>query len=207
MKIYESATRTDNSRFDELTSHFNYAPAEVLRQYVRSLDLDNEMDVLRALTKQAKQKDEVDNRVLAWEREDVRPSHTRLIVRINNHTGHGFATGENNLSLKESEQRFIDIRPWDFVTFKFDFLYTRKLGSRSKDIYKHFIWFGDQHLAFRFDFGLRVNTTFGFISSNLTPVRTHKVTALGAPPIHCLNRITHAQHEEPYGFTVELTLS
>jgi hypothetical protein len=67
--------------------------------------------------------------------------------------------------------------------------------------------FGDEALGLRFDFGLRVNTSFGVISPTLTPIQTHKLTSIGTSPIQCTTQITRTVSEDPYGFTVELKLS
>jgi hypothetical protein len=203
----ENAPQADTSPFEELLKNFNYAPLEVLRKYAASLGTDDHMELLRALAMQAQMKDEVDNKVEIWEREDLHRNKTRLIIRINNYTHHAFAARTDNLDLSVDERNFIDLRPWDCMTFKIDYTYIRELGSRSKDIYRSFIDFGDDALGLRFDFGLRVNTSFGFFSPTLTPVRTARAMSTGTTPVNCSTRITHAPNAEPYRFTVELTLT
>ncbi|CAH0300869.1 hypothetical protein [Pseudomonas brassicacearum] len=203
----KNSAHLEDSSLKELLQNFNYAPLDILYKYAASLDTDDTMEILRALAKQAQQKDEVDNRVQTWEREDIQPKRTRLVVQINNHTAHAFTANTSTIDLSASEQRFIDIRPWDFLTFKFDFIYSRGLGSRSKDIYRHFIKFGDNAVGFRLDVGLRVNSSFGVITPTLTPIRTHKVTSTGTTPVDCAARITYVASEEPYSFTLELTLT
>ncbi|MHC8298324.1 hypothetical protein [Pseudomonas sp. ZS1P83] len=73
-------------------------------------------------------------------------------------------------------------------------------------MFKHSILFGDQRLGFRVDFGLRVNATFGVFSPTLAPVRTNNVVSIGATSIQCTSRITRAEDDGPYSFSVEITL-
>ncbi|MBC3376540.1 hypothetical protein HU762_21590 [Pseudomonas sp. SWRI92] len=203
----KSAHQADAGPLDELLKNFNYAPLEILRKYAASLGTDDHMEVLRALAKQAREKDEADNQVEIWERESLRQKQTRLVIRINNYTQHAFAANKDNLNLNADMRDYIGIRPWSFLTFKLDFNYIRELGSRTKDIYRHFIGFGDSTHGFRLDVGLRVATSFGVFSPTLTPLRTTTVVSTGATPITCAKRITYAQSDEPYRFTVELALT
>ncbi|SCW83003.1 MULTISPECIES: hypothetical protein [unclassified Pseudomonas] len=198
----------DNNGFYEKTlAQFNYAPLDVLYKYIESLNTQEHSEILDALMKQARLNDGANQQVQAWQQERIRPNRTRLIVKVINHTERAFPVGENDINLDDDERDFLSIRPWDILAFKLDFIYSRQLGSRSKDMYKNFMMFGDDDAAFLFNFGLRVNTTFGVISSTLTPVRTNRVISVGATPIKCSTRITHSANEEPYGFTVEITLT
>ncbi|WLH11506.1 hypothetical protein PSH58_22050 [Pseudomonas hefeiensis] len=203
----ENTQPASSSFYENLLSQFNYAPLTILYEYLKSLDTQDYTQVLKALMEKARQNDEVNRQLQTWEQQSVRPNRSRFLVKLINHTDQPLEVGENNLSLDANEQAFMNILPWDIQALKFDFAYSRPLGSRSKDIFQRFIIFGDQTLGFRFDFGLRVNTSFGVISPTLTPVRTNKVSSIGATPIKCVTRITHSSSEEPYGFTVEITLS
>lgn len=196
-----------NKNLDEKTlSQFNYAPPDILHKYIESLDTKEHSEILNALLKQEKLNDDANQQVQAWQQEGIRPNRTRLIVKLVNHTDRALAVGENDVELDADERDFLSILPWDILAFKLDFKYSRQLGSRSKDMYRNFIVFGDRDCGFVFNFGLRVNTSFGVISSTLTPVRTNRVTSIGTKPIQCSTRITRAANDEPYGFTVEITL-
>jgi hypothetical protein len=196
-----------NKSLDEKTlSQFNYAPPDILHKYIDSLDTKEHSEILNALLKQEKLNDDANQQVQAWQQEGIRPNRTRLIVKLVNHTDRALAVGENDVELDSDERDFLSILPWDILAFKLDFKYSRQLGSRSKDMYRNFIVFGDRDCGFVFNFGLRVNTSFGVISSTLTPVRTNRVTSIGTKPIQCSTRITRAANDEPYGFTVEITL-
>lgn len=196
-----------NKSLDEKTlSQFNYAPPDILHKYIDSLDTKEHSEILNALLKQEKLNDDANQQVQAWQQEGIRPNRTRLIVKLVNHTDRALAVGENDVELDADERDFLSILPWDILAFKLDFKYSRQLGSRSKDMYRNFIVFGDRDCGFVFNFGLRVNTSFGVISSTLTPVRTNRVTSIGTKPIQCSTRITRAANDEPYGFTVEITL-
>ncbi|AUM68694.1 hypothetical protein [Pseudomonas fluorescens] len=196
-----------NKNLDEKTlSQFNYAPPDILHKYIESLDTKEHSEILNALLKQEKLNDDANQQIQAWQQEGIRPNRTRLIVKLVNHTDRALAVGENDVELDADERDFLSILPWDILAFKLDFKYSRQLGSRSKDMYRNFIVFGDRDCGFVFNFGLRVNTSFGVISSTLTPVRTNRVTSIGTKPIQCSTRITRAANDEPYGFTVEITL-
>ncbi|WP_214512135.1 hypothetical protein [Pseudomonas brassicacearum] len=203
----ENSQQTHNDIYELIASQFSWAPLAVLYQYLKSLDTQEYMPMLTALIEKANLNDKVNEQVQAWEQERINPNRTRLIVKLINHTDLDFEVGEHNLPLNADEQHPTLILPWDIQTWKFDFAYTRRLGSSSREMFKHFIVFGDKEFGFRFDFGLRVNTSFGVISPTLTPVRTHILTSIGTSPIQCTTRITRTASEEPYGFTVELTLS
>lgn len=203
----ENSQQTDNGIYELIASQFSWAPLSVLYQFLESLDTQEYRSMLTALIEKANLNDKVNQQVQAWEQERVNPGRTRLVVKLINHTDLDFEIGEHNLQLNADEQHLTPIFPWDIQALKFDLAYTRRLGSRSKDMFKHFIVFGDKEFGFRFDFGLRVNTSFGVISPTLTPVRTHTLTSIGTSPIQCTTRITRTASEEPYGFTVELTLS
>ncbi|CAN7142770.1 hypothetical protein ACFFQ5_06935 [Pseudomonas brassicacearum] len=205
--LTENAQPVNSSIYENLLSQFNYAPLTILYEYIKSLDTQDYTQMLKALMEKARQNDDVNRQLQAWRQESVRPNRSRFLVKLINHTDQPLEVGENDLSLNADEQAFMNILPWDIQALKFDFFYSRPLGSRSKDIFKRFIIFGDQALGFRFDFGLRVNTSFGVISPTLTPVRTNKVASIGTTPIKCVTRIIHSSNEEPYGFTVEITLS
>lgn len=198
---------TDQSIYELIASRFNWAPLSVLYQYLKSLDTQEYMPMLTALMEKASLNDKVNEQIHAWEQEPIDPGRTRLVVKLINHTDLDFEIDEHNLPLNSDMQNLTPILPWGIQALKFDLAYSRRLGSRSKDMFKHFIRFGDEAFGFRFDFGLRVNTSFGVISPTLTPVRTNHVTSTGMTPIQCTTRITRAASEEPYGFTVELTLS
>ncbi|MDP9784461.1 hypothetical protein [Pseudomonas fluorescens] len=196
-----------NKSLDEKTlSQFNYAPPDILHKYIESLDTKEHSEILNALLKQEKLNDDANQQIQAWQQEGIRPNRTRLIVKLINHSDRALAVGENDVELDADERDFLSILPWDILAFKLDFKYSRQLGSRSKDMYRNFIVFGDRDCGFVFNFGLRVNTSFGVISSTLTPVRTNRVTSIGTKPIQCSTRITRAANDEPYGFTVEITL-
>jgi hypothetical protein len=196
-----------NKNLDEKTlSQFNYAPPDILHKYIESLDTKEHSEILNALLKQEKLNDDANQQIQAWQQEGIRPNRTRLIVKLINHSDRALAVGENDVELDADERDFLSILPWDILAFKLDFKYSRQLGSRSKDMYRNFIVFGDRDCGFVFNFGLRVNTSFGVISSTLTPVRTNRVTSIGTKPIQCSTRITRAANDEPYGFTVEITL-
>ncbi|QKS82534.1 MULTISPECIES: hypothetical protein [Pseudomonas] len=203
----ENSQQTDNGIYELIASQFSWAPLSVLYQFLESLDTQEYRSMLTALIEKANLNDKVNQQVQAWEQERVNPGRTRLVVKLINHTDLDFEIGEHNLQLNADEQHLTPIFPWDIQALKFDLAYTRRLGSRNKDMFKHFIVFGDKEFGFRFDFGLRVNTSFGVISPTLTPVRTHTLTSIGTSPIQCTTRITRTASEEPYGFTVELTLS
>jgi hypothetical protein len=196
-----------NKNLDEKTlSQFNYAPPDILHKYIDSLDTKEHSEILNALLKQEKLNDDANQQIQAWQQEGIRPNRTRLIVKLINHSDRSLAVGENDVELDADERDFLSILPWDILAFKLDFKYSRQLGSRSKNMYRNFIVFGDRDCGFVFNFGLRVNTSFGVISSTLTPVRTNRVTSIGTKPIQCSTRITRAANDEPYGFTVEITL-
>jgi len=196
-----------NKNLDKKTlSQFNYAPPDILHKYIESLDTKEHSEILNALLKQEKLNDDANQQIQAWQQEGIRPNRTRLIVKLINHSDRALAVGENDVELDADERDFLSILPWDILAFKLDFKYSRQLGSRSKDMYRNFIVFGDRDCGFVFNFGLRVNTSFGVISSTLTPVRTNRVTSIGTKPIQCSTRITRAANDEPYGFTVEITL-
>lgn len=196
-----------NKNLDEKTlSQFNYAPPDILHKYIESLDTKEHSEILNALLKQEKLNDDANQQIQAWQQEGIRPNRTRLIVKLINHSDRALAVGENDVELDADERDFLSILPWDILAFKLDFKYSRQLGSRSKNMYRNFIVFGDRDCGFVFNFGLRVNTSFGVISSTLTPVRTNRVTSIGTKPIQCSTRITRAANDEPYGFTVEITL-
>ena len=196
-----------NKNLDEKTlSQFNYAPPDILHKYIDSLDTKEHSEILNALLKQEKLNDDANQQIQAWQQEGIRPNRTRLIVKLINHSDRALAVGENDVELDADERDFLSILPWDILAFKLDFKYSRQLGSRSKNMYRNFIVFGDRDCGFVFNFGLRVNTSFGVISSTLTPVRTNRVTSIGTKPIQCSTRITRAANDEPYGFTVEITL-
>ncbi|BBP61038.1 hypothetical protein [Pseudomonas sp. St316] len=197
----------DKSLYEKTPSQFNYAPPDILHKYIESLDTKEPSEVLNALMKQEKLNDDANQQIQAWQQESRRPNRTRLIVKLINHTDRALAVGENDVDLDAEERDFLSITPWDILAFKLDFEYSRQLGSRSKDMYRNFIVFGDKDCGFVFNFGLRVNTSFGVISSTLTPIRTNRVTSIGATPIKCSTRISHAANDEPYGFTVEITLA
>lgn len=203
----ENNQQTDNGIYELIASQFSWAPLAVLYQYLKSLDTQEYMPMLTALIEKANLNDKVNKQVQAWEQEHINPNRTRVIVKLINHTDLDFEIGERTPQLNADEQHATQIRPWDIQAWKFDLAYTRRLGSRSKEMFKHFIVFGDEEFGFRFDFGLRVNTSFGVISPTLTPVRSHTLTSIGMSPIQCTTRITRTASEEPYGFTVELTLS
>lgn len=203
----ENSQQTNNSIYELIASQFSWAPLAVLYQFLKSLDTQEYVPMLTALIEKANLNDKVNKEVQAWEQERLNPSRTRLVVKLINHTDLDFEVGEHNLQWNADEQHPTQILPWDIQAWKFDLAYTRRLGSPSKDMFKHFIAFGDKEFGFRFDFGLRVNTSFGVISPTLTPVRTHTLTSIGTSPIQCTTRITRTAREEPYGFTVELTLS
>jgi hypothetical protein len=203
----ENSQQTDNGIYELIASQFSWAPLSVLYQFLESLDTQEYRSMLTALIEKANLNDKVYQQVQAWEQERVNPGRTRLVVKLINHTDLDFEICEHNLQLNADEQHLTPIFPWDIQALKFDLAYTRRLGSRNKDMFKHFIVFGDKEFGFRFDFGLRVNTSFGVISPTLTPVRTHTLTSIGTSPIQCTTRITRTASEEPYGFTVELTLS
>ncbi|WP_335943581.1 hypothetical protein [Pseudomonas sp. G166] len=203
----ETRNKDDKRFYEKTLSQFNYAAPDVLYKYIESLDTKEHTEILNALMKQAKLNDDANQQIQAWQQESINPNRTRLIVKLINHTNRAFAVGENDIDLDADERDFLSVIPWDILAFKLDFKYSRQLGSRSKDMYKNFIVFGDKDCGFVFNFGLRVNTSFGVISSTLTPVRTNKVTSIGATPIKCSTRITRAANDEPYGFTVEITLA
>lgn len=203
----ENSPQADKRIYEVFAAQFNWAPLAVLSQYLRSLDTQEYMPMLTALMEKASQNDKINKQIQAWEQERVDPNRTRLVVKLINHTDLDFEVSEHNLHSSADRQNFSAILPWDIQALKFDLAYSRRLGSRSKDMFKHFIVFGDEAFGFRFDFGLRVNTSFGVISPTLTPVRTHQVTSIGMSPIQCTTRITRTANEEPYGFTVELTVS
>lgn len=170
-----------------------------------ALEIKN-MELLDTLLEHSKLDEKVNQEVKAWERQRIKANQTRLIVKLKNNTSHAFDVGENNLSLTADERDYIKILPREIKAFHCDFDYSRQLGTPSKDMFKHSILFGDQRLGFRFDFGLRVNTTFGVFSPTLTPVRTNKVVSIGATPIQCTSRITRAEDDAPYSFSIEITL-
>ncbi|MBA1376623.1 hypothetical protein [Pseudomonas brassicacearum] len=203
----ENSQQAHNGIYELIASQFSWAPLAVLYQFLKSLDTQEYMPMLTALIEKANLNDKVNEQVKAWEQERINPNRTRIIVKLINHTDLDFDTGECTLQLNAGEQYPSQILPWDIQAWKFDLAYTRRLGSRSKDIFKHYIVFGDEALGFRFDFGLRVNTSFGVISPTLTPIQTHKLTSIGTSPIQCTTQITRTVSEDPYGFTVELKLS
>lgn len=203
----EKHHQDDKSFYEKIRSQFNYAAPDILYKYIESLDTKEHTEILNALMKQAKLNDDANQQIQAWQQESTRPNRTRLIVKLINHTDRALAVGEDDIDLDADERDFLNILPWDILAFKLDFKYSRQLGSRSKDMYKSFIVFGDKDCGFVFNFGLRVNTSFGVISSTLTPIWTNKVTSIGATPIKCSTRITRAANDEPYGFTVEITLT
>ncbi|WP_413794397.1 MULTISPECIES: hypothetical protein [unclassified Pseudomonas] len=203
----DNGQQADKSMYELIAAQFNWAPLTVLSQYLKSLDTQEYLPMLAALMEKASLDDKVNKQMQAWEQERINPGRTRLLVKLINHSDVDFEVGEHTLPLNADEQNLTQILPWDIQALKFDLAYARRLGSRSKEIFKHSIVFGDKDCGFRFDFGLRVNTSFGVISPTLTPVRTHKVTSIGMNPIQCTTRITRTANEEPYGFTLELTLS
>ncbi|MGN8346765.1 hypothetical protein ACLEJQ_24490 [Pseudomonas sp. SMV71] len=202
--ITENATPGDNGFFEKLLAQFGHAPLNVLYKYVASLGTDDNLEVFKALMEKAQLNGVVDQQIRAWQQEPIRASRTRFVIKLINHTDHTFAVSDHNLAFDTNELGALG--PWDIQALRFDFAYSRKLGSPSKDMFKHFIIFGDRDIACLLDFGLRVNTSFGTLSPTLTPVRTNRVTSIGATPIPCSTRFLHAASEEPYNFTVEITL-
>jgi hypothetical protein len=203
---FENTTQDNQNIYESLISLAGYAPLVNIYNYIQSLNTEENLELLKAAAEHANLENKVNNEVKAWESERTRSTQTRLVVKLINNTDHALAVGENSLNLSAREQDLIKILPWDIQAFHCDFTYSRQLGTPSKDMFKHFIVFGDQNLEFRFDFGLRVNTSFGVFTPTLTPVRTNKVTSIGATPIKCTTRITYAADEGPYSFTVEITL-
>lgn len=203
----ENSQQAHNGIYELIASQFSWAPLAVLYQFLKSLDTQEYMPMLTALIEKANLNDKVNEQVKAWEQERINPNRTRIIVKLINQTDLDFDVGERTLQMNAGEQYPTRILPWDIQAWKFDLAYTRRLGSRSKDIFKHYMVFGDETLGFRFDFGLRVNTSFGVISPTLTPIQTHKLTSIGTNPIQCTTQITRTASEDPYGFTVELKLS
>ncbi|WP_434701126.1 hypothetical protein [Pseudomonas sp. D1-36] len=203
----DSTPPANNDLIERLLSQFRFLPLSVLYEQFKSLDTTEYAEALNALIEKNKKNDEVDRKIQAWEQEKIRQDKTRLLVKIFNHTDQAFQFRENNLNLNAIDHDFFNIRRGDIQALKFDFSYVRTLRSRSKDMFQHFIVFGDKQCGFRFDFGLRVETSFGVFTPTLTPVRTLNVTSIGATPVNCTTRITHAAEGEPYGFTVEIVIS
>ncbi|MHC8352533.1 hypothetical protein ACYZT7_25355 [Pseudomonas sp. RT4P38] len=202
----ENSTQDNKNTYEELLSLTGYAPWASIYNYIQSLNTEENLELLKATAAHAKLEEKVNKEVQAWEQERPHSKRTRLVVKLINNTAHALAVGENNLNLSADERDSIKILPWDIQAFNCGFTYSRQLGTPSKDLIKHFIVFDDKDLGFRFDFGLSVKSSFGVFTPTLTPVRTNKVISIGATPIKCTTRITYAEDEGPYSFTVKITL-
>ncbi|WP_339475799.1 hypothetical protein [Pseudomonas sp. RL_5y_Pfl2_73] len=147
-----------------------------------------------------------DKHIQALEAAPSQRNKTRFILKVINNSEQGLAVSEHSLNLNAEILASLQLSDKDVIAFAQDFPYIRNLGSPSKTLYRHFIVFGDQTRGARVEFGLRVNTTFGVFTPTITPVRTCKVTSIGATPIACTARITRELQTEPYSFSMEVTL-
>ncbi|MBV4483984.1 hypothetical protein HU727_000100 [Pseudomonas sp. SWRI153] len=190
----------------EIASLIGFAPWVAIYDYAQSLNTAENLELLNKLAAHARLDEKVNQEVKVWENQKIKSTQTRLIVKIKNTTSHTFDINKNSLALTVDEQDYLKILPQEIEAFHCDFTYSRQLGTPDKDIYKHFIIFGNESLGFRFDFGLRVNTSFGVFTPTLTPVRTSKVASIGTTPIKCTSQITRAEDNAPYSFSVEITL-
>jgi hypothetical protein len=144
--------------------------------------------------------------IRAAEAAPSRPDRTRFIMKVINLSEHDLDADANSLSLSEDILSPLQLSPGEVGAFIQDYRYSRELGSRSKDVFRHYIEFGDRTVGARVIFGLRINTAFGVLTPTVTPIRTCKVISIGSTPVKCAARITRALKAEPYSFTNEVLL-
>lgn len=143
-----------------------------------------------------------------WKKQPPHPRRTRVIIKLINNTSIPFQVTQASWKMSDSDREAMDLDPHDSFAFKSEFPFT-KPGPASpgdKTLFKQSISFGNGSTHFRFNTGLALKSSFGFLSPTFTPEWTHRVVSTGATKVKCSSRITEKQAEAPYSYDVTIIL-
>jgi hypothetical protein len=149
----------------------------------------------------------LDRRIEQWRNKKKNSRYTRAIVKIINYTSHTFKIAQTSLPLGKTVRESLQLLPRGQTAYKSEFDYNYDYPwPKNKIMFNQTTDFTDQNVGVRFDLGLIMSTSFGYITPTLRPSIKNTVTSIGKSKINCSTKITYRSDEEPFNFEVEITL-
>jgi hypothetical protein len=218
MNTNENNDNETGQPYDQLFAFFSATSIGILYQlspYLLSEEYQAMLDDLVGKAKvelintleQAEYTNALNQKTEQWRNQKRGSKHTRVIVKMINHTSHTFNIAQTSLPLSKAERESFQLPKQGQTLFKCDFDYNYAYPwPKNKIMFNQFIDFIDDNIGVRFDLGMIMNTSFGVLTPTLRPNVKNTVTSIGSSRIKCSTKTTRMGDEAPFDFEVEIIL-
>lgn len=213
----ESPNNETSDDYSQLLSLFKLTSIGVLYQLSPLLLSEENQEALNELIGKARvelidfldkaqMENAVNQKIESWKNQKTNLKRTRVIVKVVNNTSHTLYLVKTSLPLSPSERESSTLFPHEQTALKCEFDYDRYYNSPSKILFNQFMDFAAQSVGIRFELGMFVRKSFGFITPTHTPTIKNTVISTGKNKIQCSSVITEANDDAPFNFEVKITL-